>query len=115
MNIHQLADSNRLRTKRDECEETIIPGKFGQIYQHSASLFGVMYMFDSARKWGNARRRLIAQGFTLHQNGDTEGSLLFNPTPEAVKLACQAVKIRKKRIATPGDFEKLARIRRVAP
>lgn len=31
MDIHRLAEKYRVRTKRDECGETFIPGKAGQI------------------------------------------------------------------------------------
>jgi hypothetical protein len=36
-------------------------------------------MFDTPGKWTNAKKKLLAAGFTVRQNGDTEGTALFNP------------------------------------
>jgi hypothetical protein len=53
------------------------------VYEHGAGRFGVMLMFDSARKWSNAKKTLIAGGFAIRQNGDTEGTALFDPEDKA--------------------------------
>jgi len=57
--------------------------------------------------WGAVRKTLQAAGFSLHQNGDAEGSLLFNPEdPEQSKLAISVMGARRKRRMTPEAREK---------
>src|SRR5437879_12656148 len=91
MTVEQFAQTYHGRTRRDECGETIIPGKlwkaqpkvgrmYGhQIYEHGDGRFGVLLMFDTPGKWTNAKKKLRAAGCTVRQNGETEGTALFDP------------------------------------
>ena len=114
MDIHRLAEKYRVRTKRDECGETFIPGKAGQIYDYGSGQFGALFMPPAnrrtPRRWGNVRRKLAAAGFEVVQNGDAEGSLLFDPTDATqTALAIRAVGARRKRIPSEGQLAVLAR------
>jgi len=76
MNINDLEKEYKLRIKRDtcgECGEYYIPSKHGQIYEQGSGLFGVMVLGSSARRWESIKRKLTGEGFTLRQNGDSEG------------------------------------------
>jgi hypothetical protein len=44
-------------------------------------------------KWVNARKKLIAAGFTIRQNGDAEGTALFNP--EDVSAGLKGIHFRR--------------------
>jgi hypothetical protein len=110
MTVEQFAERYHGRTRKDECGEVIIPGKpwkvqpkegrmYGHhVYEHGSGRFGVMLMFDSARKWNNAKKTLIAAGFTIRQNSDTEGTALFDPEDKAqAKLALKITGARIRR------------------
>ena len=90
--IEQLGDRYRLRVRRDKCHEAIIVGRRGQIYEHGSGKLGVMFLGATAKIWGNARRKMLAAGYELHQNGDTEGSCLFQAdNAEQMKVAFSVV------------------------
>ena len=102
MNIQAFANRYRLRLKRHEAGEPIISGKLGHIYEHGESTLGLMFMPDRPRLWPNARRKLDAAGFVIWQDGDEEGSALFDPTNTAqARLALRVVGIKRKRSLTP--------------
>lgn len=113
MTLVEFAEQYRVRTRQDECGETIIPGKMwkvqpksnfagpnrlwqygNQIYEHGNGQFGLLLMFPvdngkeiggsgKSAKWVNAQKKLIAAGFTIRQKGDAEGTALFNPEDKA--------------------------------
>ncbi|MGD0921688.1 MAG: hypothetical protein ABSA70_08010 [Terriglobia bacterium] len=85
-------------TKRDECGEAVISGKLGQIYEHGAGKFGCMVLGKSVRYWNAARRRLSALGCRVIQNGDTEGTALFDPQDNSqVKVAIGLIGAKQRR------------------
>ena len=97
--LTSLAERYRLKTHYDDCGEKIISGRYGQIYDFcDGARLGVMYMPDppvSPRTWNNRRRSMQAAGFTIKNDGDTEGEALFNPNdPAQVKLAMRVAGIR---------------------
>lgn len=120
MKVEEFAEKYHGRTRKDECGELIIPGKLWKvqpkagrmyghhIYEHGADRFGVMLMFDSARKWNNAKKTLVAAGFTLRQNAETEGTALFDPEDKAqAKLALKITGARIRRQLSPEKREAL--------
>jgi hypothetical protein len=113
MDIQTFAEKYRLRTRRDECGEIIIPGKLGQIYDCGTGRFGALFMPSGKprpRLWGSVRRKLMAAGFQLLQNGDAGGSLLFDPSDATqTALAIRAVGARRKRVPSEGQLAVLAR------
>jgi hypothetical protein len=129
MELREFAKRYRLKTS-DECGETVIWGKHGQIYQWGSGRLGALYSLDetcrhrrrpkpaqpSARKWGNARRALQSGGFELIQNGDWEGALLFDgESAEQARLAIRILGIKRRRKLSPEQAakaaERLARFR----
>jgi hypothetical protein len=105
MTIREFAEQYRCRLKRDGCGEQIIPGKVGQIYDYGSGRFGALFMPSGKPRpnlWGRVRRKLMAAGFQLLQNGDAEGCLLFDPSDQRkIQLALKLVGARRKRVLTP--------------
>jgi len=102
MTIQEFASKHKLRIKRDEEGEQIVMAKHGQIYDYGRGQFGVMFLTNSVGKWNNRRKECEAAGMKLIQDGDTEGTLLFDPQDrEQSKVAIRTVGARQKRQLTP--------------
>src|SRR6267154_3374098 len=132
MTLVEFADHYRVHTRKDECGETIIPGKawkkqpkagrmYGhQIYEHGKGQFGLLLMFPvdngkevggsgKSAKWVNAQKTLIAAGFTIRQNGDADGTALFNPEDKAqARFALKLAGIKTRRQLNPERRAALA-------
>jgi hypothetical protein len=102
-----FAEQYRLRVKRDECGDLVIRGKFGYLYELDAGRFGIV--LESPADNGHSdktlrarKRRAIAAGFLLRQEGDCEAVLLFDPwDAKQAALAVQMIHARKIRQAAP--------------
>lgn len=107
--IKAFAKRHRLRTKRDECDELYVPAKRGQIFDHCDGCFGVIILNDTVMGWGYARKKMERAGFQIIQDGDEEGTGLFNPEDaKQVKVALEVVKpYRRKNLSE----EQLAKLR----
>ena len=88
--IKSFATAHRLRTITDKGDgTTIIAGRKGHIYEYGNRL-AVMFLPSgwAPKKWGNARRACEAAGMSVLQDGDSEGSIAFDPSdPNQAKLA----------------------------
>lgn len=94
--------------KRDECGTWIIEGKSGYIYDQPEGF----YLFcspGSARAWGFAKKALDFCAVT--QDGDDEGFLRLDdlPTPEQAVVIRDKLGIRKRRVMTEEELERLSR------
>jgi hypothetical protein len=109
--------AHRVGSKRDDCGETIIPGTVGHLYEHSdGTHFGVLLMFATKHQWSSAKKTLMGAGFTIRQDGDTEGTALFNPADHSqAQLALRVAGVRFRRVLTDGQRQAaathLARVR----
>src|SRR6266550_1403600 len=118
MTIKDFAENHKLKIGRDSCDEVIIAGKQGQIFEYSDTEMGVLFMsglekrkgFPEGRgigrwcpkKWGNIKRAALPLGMALRQNGDSEGSLSFDPNNKAqVRMAIKIAGARPKRQVSP--------------
>ena len=55
-------------------------------------------LLGSVKRWNNAKRYLLAEGFELHQDGETEGTLLFDPDdPCQADAAIRAAGIARRK------------------
>ena len=109
--IKEFAERHRLKTKRsaDDDGEIVINGRSGQIYEYSDTELAVSFTpgLDKERrgigkwcpkKWNATRKAAEAVGMIVRQNGDTEGSLSFDPKNKAqCKMAMQIAKVKLKR------------------
>lgn len=108
MTLAQFAEKHRLRLKRAEDGNPVIFGRLGHLYEHDSEMLGLMFMPDRPRMWANARRKLEAAYFTIWQNGDEEGSALFDPTsPAQARIALRVVGAKRKRRPSPAQLEAL--------
>jgi hypothetical protein len=111
-----FAQQHPFRGKLDACHDAIVPGKLGHLCQHDAARFGIVLEApaDSTRLDNTLRsrkRRAIAAGFLLNQDGDFEGILLFDPADtKQARLAIRLVQAKKiRRAAQPTDGQLRAR------
>ena len=110
MTIINLASKYRLRVRRAEDGEAVIKGRHGQIYFHSDDVLGALLMPNGYRPrlWPGARRRLEAVGCTIWQNGDHEGSVLFDPANlKQCRLVVKVIGAKRKRIPSPAQLAAL--------
>lgn len=103
MDIRAFAKRERLKTRRDEVNEEIIPGRgwklqahrIGEeavltsrgshIYEHGDGRLAATFLKGTPRTWGFRKRRGLAVGMELHQDGDEEGTLLFDPSRSSTR------------------------------
>ncbi|MBI2900069.1 MAG: hypothetical protein HYY17_07775 [Planctomycetes bacterium] len=111
--LRAFAESRRLKLRRDEDWTEIVRGKRGQVYDYGdGHSLAVLLSLPTARHWTLARRRLLAAALTSRQNGDTEGTLTFNPADEGqVNAALREAKIKTRRVASPAQAEALRKAR----
>jgi hypothetical protein len=91
------------RLTRDAYNKRIIAGKHGSlITDYGDGRLTVLLTGTRAKWWGNRRRTLIAAGCRLEQEGDTEGSLSFDPanvTASALALKTAGCRHRRRQSA----------------
>ncbi len=110
MTITEFSQKYRLRLRRTEDGEQISRGKYGEIYQHGDGFLGVLVMPNGHRPrlWPGARRRLEAVGCTIWQNGDHEGSVVFDPANlKQCRLVLMVIGAKRKRIPSPAQLATL--------
>jgi hypothetical protein len=101
--LRTFAEKYRLYTKLDIDGTTIIAGKLGHVYEHSATQLGLLFMPTAprARLWSGTKAKGTAAGMVVRQNADSEGTMLFDAnSPEQARLAVSLVRARPKRILT---------------
>lgn len=112
MEISAFAEKYRLRLKRHEDGEAIISGRRGHLYQHDEHLLALVFMPEKPRLWANARRKLEAAGCTIWQDGDQEGSALFDPTNTVqARLALKVVGVKSRRRPSRAQLAALEKAR----
>lgn len=108
MRLDDFASNHRLSVRRAEDGEPMISGKLGYIYQHDSEALGLLFMPDRPRLWSHAKRKLEAVGLTIWQDGDHEGSTLFDPTNTVqARLALRLAGIKRKRRQSPRQLANL--------
>lgn len=103
--VKAFAQNYHVRAKRDACGEIIVSGRVGHIYDHCDSRqLGVLLMFQSKMQWTYAKRKLLAAGFTIGQDGDTEGTALFDSTnPALSRVALRIARVKVRRQMSPAQ------------
>jgi hypothetical protein len=112
--IIAFAKRSRLRTYRDTDGTTIIRGHADcHLYEYGDGELALMILSDGehVRRWAGIRKKCLAAGMTLRQNGDDEGALSFDPNNrQQARLAIKIAGARPKRQLSP---EHRARLRAV--
>lgn len=112
MTLEQFASKHNLKLKQfpEDGGASVIDGRQGQIYDGDDERLAVSYMPAAyhAKTWGNFRRAAIAAGMVVQQNGDAEGSLLFDPkSGSQAKMAIKIAAARTKRKISAEHLKKL--------
>ena len=116
LEFEHFAQKYCLRTRRDTCGDETIPGREGHISEYGRGRLLVVYVGMSGRRWGNVRRSLMAAGCSLAQDGDSQGSLVFDPrNGEQAQKAIEAIGAKRKRQMTPAQRDALAKARSASP
>jgi len=121
--IEQFVETYRVKPRKDSCGEVIIPGKprktkwtedKSHIYENgdnqASRQFGLCLMnplpyTESKGTYRNAQKRLLAAGFIQGQDGDSEGTFLFDPSnPVQAKLAIREAGIKIARTLSPEQL-----------
>jgi hypothetical protein len=109
--IKEFARRYILKTRTDPDGCTIIPGRFGHLYQADNQQLAVL-IEEHKWRWIRSRAKFLAAGCALLQNGDCEGTVSFDRLdPPQAKLVIKAVHAKKRRIVSPAQREQLARAR----
>ena len=115
-NLTTLASARRWRLTRDpgdgcEAGDPIVRGRRGHLWDNRPGQCGVTIM-ATVGIWNSARRQGLPYGFTLNQNGDAEGSMLFDPADRTqVTLAARLAGVRSKRQPSPSQLAAFAAMR----
>lgn len=111
--LELFAERHRLRLTRDAYGRRIVAGRGDSlIAEHGNGRLSVLLMSSSVRWWANRKRACVAAGCRLEQDGDTEGSLSFDPANEgASSAAITAAGCKRRRTPSAAQLEQLARMR----
>jgi hypothetical protein len=118
MKISAFAERYRLKLRREPGRDPgdstqIIAGRLGHIYEYDTVVFGVMFIPSGAirpRLWHSSREKGLAAGMTLLQDGDWEGTLLFDPHDgNQAKLAIKIAGIQPSRNSSAAELMNLAK------
>lgn len=93
--------------RRDDCGDWMIEGKDGHIYAHLEGFY--LYCAPgSARAWGFVKKALSFCKVT--QDGDDEGFFRLTrlPTPEEAEIIRTKLGIRKRRVLSDAERERLS-------
>ena len=102
MELKAFATEHRCRRKTDECGDLNVLGRRGTIYEYGSGLFAATVIGGRTAVWWNKHREALKTvGCKITQNGDTEGTALFDPeNQEQVKAALEAIRAFRKRTMT---------------
>jgi hypothetical protein len=113
--LQRFASKHKLKITTDEDATRMIPGRHGQIYEHDLDSLGIMY-WSEATTWPRRCRSGEAIGMVVHQDGDREGTLLFNPSNlEHAKMAIDIAGVKRKKSMSAVQKESLAKARSRSP
>jgi len=119
LEIIKLANDRRLRIRRDDCGDPIIPGQHGEIGEHGDGLLNACFHGKGAEAFSRLRARRIRRALTSGLgtlisgcDGADEALFTFARTDgKAVKWFIEALGIRRCRSVSP---EVAARLRQFA-
>lgn len=110
--LAKFGEQYRVRVKCDECGDSIVRGRFGHLYEHDETQLGIVLdaqpdTLRSDRTLRARRRRAIAAGFVVHQEGECEAILLFDPSDQKqAALAIRLIGAKKiRKVPPPTDAQ----------
>ena len=106
--LRAFAEKQRLRQRRGEDGEFRFPGRTGEIYPFGDGQMAVLVLEQTVRRWRFRKREGLAVGMEVIQDGDAEGTLLFDPSnEEQVRVAIRISGVRQKRRMAEKDRVRL--------
>lgn len=103
-----FAKTRQLTTKRDEDNTITVPGPIGHIWKYGTKRLAITFLDLTTRQWATIRRACVKTGMELQQEGDYEGTLLFDPkNTKQVRAALKVTGLKKKRKMSPEQLERL--------
>ena len=116
MSARSFAEPHRLRVRRDDDGAAIIPGKYGHLWEFDDNTLALTLLDLTPKKWGNRRRACLGAGMEIHQDGEDEGTLLFDPADDdQLALAVKVCGIKRRRILSEAQLAVLAKARESSP
>ncbi len=101
MTLEEWAASNRVRVRKAEDGERIVPGRRGHVYDNGGGELRAMFTLGARhrpRLWGSVRRKLEAAGCRIVQDLDGEGTIAFlGSDPLSSRAVRAAISIRTLR------------------
>ena len=114
--LPELAEAHRLKVRRDDDGQRIIPGRYGHLWEFDHGMLAVTLLDLTPRQWTHRKRACIAAGMELHQDGEDEGTLIFDPGDAAhLAMAVKVAGIKKRRIMSEAQLAVLTRARESSP
>lgn len=119
MDITEFAMQHRLKVTKDDCGDPVIAGRIDEsnIYEYSLDgTLGVMFITDGKKAprtglWNKFQAACLDAGMTPRQVGDAEGAFSFDPAnAKQAKTAIKGIRARIKRVMTPEQLAKLAKV-----
>jgi hypothetical protein len=106
--LRVFAKGHRLKFKCHEDNTLIISGKVGHIWEFDEERLAVTLLDLSPNMWSYRRKACLNAGMELGQDGDGEGTLLFDPDDaEQVEAALKVAEVKKTRWMSPEHRERL--------
>lgn len=106
--LRAFAERHRLRLRRGDDGDLRFPGRAGEICAFGDGRMAVLVLEGTVRRWRFRKREGLASGMEFIQDGDTEGTLLFDPSnEEQVRVAIRISGVRQKRRMAEKDRERL--------
>ena len=113
MDVNTFAAKYSVKVRREECGDSVVVGKHGNVYEgFNCGRLGVCLLFTTVQKWNRVRRALEAAGFTIKQNGYTEGCVTFDPeNNKQARLALKVAGAKTRRTPSAAQLAVLAAAR----
>ena len=114
MEIREWASMYQVKCSRDVCGDPVVPGRAYHIecchVYEDGNRLGICLLFDHGKTWKTAKRKALAAGFTLKQDGDREGTLLFDADNESQsRLALKLCGIYARRRLNISQADRIRR------
>lgn len=120
--LKRFAERHRLRIRMDDDALPVIPGRDGQVYQHGPGRLAVMLTHNgemtsgTKQRWSYRRRACIEVAMVCIQDGDDEGTCVFDPeNDEQAQVAIRVARIKRRRLPSEAQLAVLARARDASP
>jgi hypothetical protein len=91
--LADFVSSHRLRKpKPDSCGDPHVIGQWGDIYEYGPGLLAATIVNAPSHYWAQIRRLVKHAGCVVIQDGDIEGSFIFDPSNlKQARLAIRAI------------------------